>query len=186
MRPLEPRERRIVALAILVAALVVVYYGLVDPIIGGFIGRAEERSDLVATYERNQRVLAGISTWRAEADQQTATQSQYAITAPTKVLAAENLKQRLTRLATQVGGTAQGVTDLPSDTDNSVRVRADLQLTMTQLYKSLTRLENEAPYVVVGYVSVVADRAVQTGHLATMDVRIEVSAPVRINQPTQP
>jgi hypothetical protein len=55
---------------------------------------------------------------------------------------------------------------------------------MSQFYKSLSRLENEAPYVVVGYVSVAADRAVQTGHLATMDVRIEVSAPVRINQPS--
>jgi len=184
MRPLEPRERRIVAIAILVAALFVLYYGLVDPIIGGFIGRAEERSDLVAAYQRNQRVLSGISTWRAEADQQTATQARYSIVAPTKVLAAENLKQRLNRLAAAVGGSVQAVSDLPSENENSVRVRADFQLTMTQLYKSLSRLENEAPYVVVGYVSVVADRAVQTGHLATMDVRIEVSAPVRINQPS--
>src|SRR5438105_3217051 len=68
--------------------------------------------------------------------------------------------------------------------DDWVRVRVDMQLTMSQLYKSLTRLENEAPYVVVGYVSVVADRAVQTGHLATMDVRFEVSAPVRVSQPS--
>jgi hypothetical protein len=75
--------------------------------------------------------------------------------------------------------------ELPAEgPEGWVRVRADMQLTMSQLYKSLSRLENEAPYVVVGYVSVVADRAVQTGHLATMDVRIEVSAPVRSNQPS--
>ena len=184
MRPLEPRERQLVAIGILVLALVVVWYALVDPVIGGFIGRAEERSELMATYERNQRVLSGISNWRQEAEEQTATQAQYAITAPTKVLAAENLKQRLTRLATAAGGQMGSISELPAQGEGWVRVRADMQLTMTQLYRSLGRLENEAPYVVVGYVSVVADRAFQTGHLATMDVRIEVSAPVRINQPS--
>lgn len=184
MRPLEPRERKVVAVAILLAALVVVWYALVNPLLVGFIDRAEERSELLATYQKNQRVLAGIANWREEADEQTASQSQYAIVAPTKVLAAENLKQRLNRLANMVGGSVQTVSELPAESDGWVRVRADMQLTMSQLYKSLSRLENEAPYVVVGYVSVVADRAVQTGHLATMDVRIEVSAPVRINQPS--
>lgn len=185
MRPLQPRERQIVALGVLVLAIVIVWFGLVQPIVGGFIGRAEERSDLTDAYTRNSHVLAGISQWRDEADEQSTTQSQYAITAPTKVLAAENLKQRLNRLATTVGGTVQTVSELPAEgSEDWVRVRVDMQLTMSQLYKSLTRLENEAPYVVVGYVSVVADRALQTGHLATMDVRLEVSAPVRIRQPS--
>ncbi|HVV64318.1 MAG TPA: type II secretion system protein GspM [Rhizomicrobium sp.] len=185
MRPLEPRERQVVAIAILVAAVAVVWFALIQPIVGGFISRAEERSDLLATYQRNERVLAGISAWRDEADRQKTTESQYAIVAPTKVLAAENLKQRLTRLATSVGGSVQTISDLPPETPEGwVRVRADMQLTMTQLYRSLTRLENEAPYVVVGYVSVDADSAVQTGHLATMDVRLEVSAPVRTRQPS--
>jgi type II secretory pathway component PulM len=185
MRPLEPRERQVVALGILILAVVVVWFGLVQPVIGGFIGRAEERSDLTEAYKRNERVLAGITTWREEAESQKSTQSQYAIVAPTKVLAVENLKQRLTRLATQVGGSVQTISELPAEgPDDWVRVRVDMQLTMSQLYKSLNRLENEAPYVVVGYVSVVADRAVQTGHLATMDVRFEISAPVRISQPS--
>lgn len=185
MRPLEPRERQIVALGILVLAIVIVWFGLIQPVVGGFINRAEERSELTETYQRNAHVLAGISTWRQQAEQQSSTQSQFAIVAPTKVLAAENLKQRLTRMASAAGGSVQTISELPSEGgDDWVRVRVDMQLTMSQLYKSLTRLENEAPYVVVGYVSVVADRAVQTGHLATMDVRFEVSAPVRINQPS--
>jgi hypothetical protein len=184
MRPLEPRERKIVAVAILVAVLVVAWYALIDPLLVGFISRAEERSDLLATYQRNERVLSAISAWRGEVDEQNSSAGQYGIVAPTKVLAAEALKQRLNRLAGTVGGAVTSVSELPPDKENWVRVRADLQLTMSQFYKSLTRLENEAPYVVVGYVSVAADRATQTGHLATMDVRIEVSAPVRINQPS--
>jgi type II secretory pathway component PulM len=185
MRPLQPRERQILALGILLLAIVVLWFAIINPLVGGFIARAGERSDLLAAYQRNERVLAGISTWRAKADEQRATEAQYAIVAPTKVLATENLKQRLNRMVTGVGGNVQSTSELPAQAPEGwVRVRLDAQLTMSQLYKSLNRLENEAPYVVVGYVSVVADRAFQTGHLATMDVRIEVSAPVRTNQPS--
>ena len=183
MKPLQPRERQIVAVGILILVIATVWFGLVQPIIGGFISRAEERNDLLAAYQRNERVLTGISVWRTKADEQKDTQGQYAIVAPTKVLAVENLKQRLNRTIAGVGGTVQAISELPAQpAEGWVRVRVDLQLTMSQLYKSLNRLENEAPYVVVGYVSVVADRAVQTGHLATMDVRLEISAPVRTSQ----
>ncbi|MEI9932269.1 MAG: type II secretion system protein GspM [Rhizomicrobium sp.] len=58
MRPLEPRERQIVALGILVLALVIVWFGLIQPVIGGFIGRAQERSELTGTYKRNAHILA--------------------------------------------------------------------------------------------------------------------------------
>ncbi len=185
MRPLQPRERQIVAVGILILVVAIVWFGLVQPVIGGFIARAEERNDLLAAYQRNERVLSGISVWRTKADEQKDTQAQYAIVAPTKVLAVENLKQRLNRTVANVGGTVQAISELPAQAPEGwVRVRVDLQLTMSQLYKSLNRLENEAPYVVVGYVSVVADRAVQTGHLATMDVRLEISAPVRTSQPS--
>ena len=102
MRPLQPRERQILAVGILALVVLVFWFGLVQPVVGGFIGRAGERGDLLETYKRNERILAGISIWRARADEQNMTASQYAIVAPTKVLAAENLKQRLTRLASSV------------------------------------------------------------------------------------
>ena len=183
MRQLAPRERQLVALGILVALVAVIWFGLLEPVIGGFVDRAEERRDLIATYARNQRVLAGISVWREEADAQKESARNFAIVAPTEALAAETLKQRLSRMTSQVGGTVQAVSDIQADVPEGwVRVRADLQLTMSQLYKSLARLESEAPYVVVGYVSVAADRASQTGHLATMDVRVEISAPVQLSR----
>jgi Type II secretion system (T2SS), protein M subtype b len=184
MRPLAQRERRIVALGVLFLLVAVVVLGIVLPLIGGMAARAIERSDLVATYERNQRVLAGIPVWRAQAEEQKSTAAQYGIPAPTEALAAEMLKQRINRMASEQGGVVQTVSEIQGDTPEGwVKVRADLQLTMAQLYKSLARLESEAPYVVVGYLSVAADRAQKTGHAAPMDVRIEVSAPVRLGQP---
>jgi hypothetical protein len=184
MRPLAQRERRLVALGILFALVAVVVLGVIVPIVGGMTARALERGDLVATYVRNQRVLAGIPVWRAQAVQQKETAAKFAIVAPTEPLAAELLKQRINRMANEEGGNVQTISEVQGDVPEGwVKVRADLQLTIGQLYKSLARLESEAPYVVVGYLSVAADRAQKTGHAAPMDVRIEVSVPVRVAQP---
>jgi hypothetical protein len=184
MRPLAPGERRLLAIAILVALVGIVVLGVVAPVIGGMADRAEERRELIATYVRNQHVMAGIPVWRAEAVKQKATAASFAMVAPTGALAAEMLKQRINRMTTEEGGTVESVSEIQGDVPEGwVRVRADLQLTMSQLYKSLARLESEAPYVVVGYLSVAADRASKTGHVAPMDVRIEITAPVRLGQP---
>jgi Tfp pilus assembly protein PilO len=183
MRPLAQRERRLVALGVLLALVAVVVLGVIVPVFGGMAARALERGDLVATYQRNQRVLAGIPVWRAQAVEQKSTASKFAIIAPTQALAAEMLKQRINRMANEEGGSVQTVSEVQGDTPEGwVKVRADLQLTMAQLYKSLARLESEAPYVVVGYLSVAADRAQKSGHAAPMDVRIEVSSPVKVSQ----
>ena len=184
MRPLGQRERRLVALGVLFVLTAIVVLGLIVPVIGGMAARALERSDLRETYVRNQRVLAGIPVWRGEAVEQKSTGGQYAMVAPTEALAAELLKQRLNRMTNEQGGTVQSVSEVQGDVPEGwIKVRADLQLTIAQLYKSLSRLESEAPYVVVGYLSVSADRAAKTGHAAPMDVRIEISAPVRTGQP---
>ncbi len=183
MRPLAQRERRLIALGVLLALVAVVVLGVIVPVFGGMAARALERGDLVATYQRNQRVLAGIPVWRAQAVEQKSTASKFAIIAPTQALAAEMLKQRINRMTNEEGGSVQTVSEVQGDTPEGwVKVRADLQLTMAQLYKSLARLESEAPYVVVGYLSVAADRAQKSGHAAPMDVRIEVSSPVKVSQ----
>ena len=183
MRPLAQRERRLIALGVLLALVAVVVLGVIVPVFGGMAARALERGDLVATYQRNQRVLAGIPVWRAQAVEQKSTASKFGIIAPTQALAAEMLKQRINRMTNEEGGSVQTVSEVQGDTPEGwVKVRADLQLTMAQLYKSLARLESEAPYVVVGYLSVAADRAQKSGHAAPMDVRIEVSSPVKVSQ----
>ncbi|HEX3651792.1 MAG TPA: type II secretion system protein GspM [Rhizomicrobium sp.] len=183
MKPLAQRERRLIALGVLLALIAVVVLGVIVPVFGGMATRALERGDLVATYQRNQRVLAGIPVWRAQSVEQKSTAAKFTIIAPTQALAAEMLKQRINRMTNEEGGSVQTVSEVQGDTPEGwVKVRADLQLTMAQLYKSLTRLESEAPYVVVGYLSVAADRAQKSGHAAPMDVRIEVSSPVKVSQ----
>src|SRR5690242_7560919 len=115
MRSLAPGERRLLAIAILVALVGIVLLGIVAPVIGGMASRAEERRELIATYVRNQHVMAGIPAWRAEAVKQKATAGSFAIVAPTGALAAEMLKQRINRMAAEEGGTVGSVSEIQGD-----------------------------------------------------------------------
>jgi hypothetical protein len=177
MRRLSDRERKLVAVGILVAAVAVVWLAIVSPLVGGFVDRRQQRQTLIKTYERDRRVLAGITVWRAEADEQRRTQGRFALVAASQAQATELLKERLTKLAADEGGVLKAVQDTQVDAAApTVRVRADLQLTLSQLYESLKRLETEEPYVVVEYVSVDAVRASESGGASPLDVRLEVSA----------
>lgn len=183
MRPLAPRELRLVAWAILVGVVAGIWLLLIEPVLNGLGERANARETLLETYSRNQRALAGIPVWRAQLEDQRRSMSRFAISAPTEALAAEQLKSRLSRMASEEGGTLTAIQDIEDGGPTGfVRIRADMQMTLGQLYKSLARLESEEPYVVVESLSVVADHAAQTGHLGPMAVRMEVSAAVRISQ----
>jgi hypothetical protein len=180
MRPLQPRERRFLAVGLLAATLGLVWLAIVSPLVGGFFARAAERRELVAAFQRNQRVMAQVRIWRALADQQRSNSSRFAIAAPSQQLAVEALKDRLVKLAADEGFTVITLSDLAADAPaGKIRLRADLQLTLTQLHESLRRLETEGPYVVVEYLAVSADRALATGRSSLLAVRIEVTAAYR-------
>jgi general secretion pathway protein M len=180
MKRLTQRESRIVALGILVGLIGLLWLAVVAPIIHGFAARRLERTELRETYVRDQRLLAAIPVWRRQAEQQRASAVRFAYAAPTDALASDLLKERIAQVINQQGGVLKAAQEIPADNLGGwVAVRAELQLNMNQLYESLKRLENEDPYVSIDYVSVVADEAFKTGHLAPMDVRIEVSAQFR-------
>jgi Type II secretion system (T2SS), protein M subtype b len=179
MRPLNARERKFVAVVILIAAIAGVWLIIVDPVVGGFLDRADERAELADRYARNERLISAVALWRAQAHAQDESAGQYAILAPTEALAVETLKTRIKQFATGGGRVAavQAIDDRARP--GWVRVRADLELTLQQLYAGLKRLEGGVPYVVVDHLTVGADRAFQTGQASPLAVRIEVSAPFR-------
>jgi general secretion pathway protein M len=187
MTRLTPRERRILAIGLLVGLLALVWLAAVAPVLGGFASRQQTRERLRTEYRTEQRLLAAIPAWRLQAERQRATSARFAYSAPTDALASDLLKERIARVANAQGGVLKAAQEIPADNAGGwVAVRADLQMTMNQLYETLTRLENEDPYVAIDSVSVVADEAFKTGHLAPMDVRLEVSAQFRPSGPKQP
>jgi general secretion pathway protein M len=187
MNRLNPRESRLLALGLLVALLAVIWLGLISPLIQGFVARDSVRKSLIATYQRNQRLLDAIPVLRAQAEAQKKTVGAYAILAPSQVEAQEILKQRLAGALTADVASPPQVQDLQSDLPTGwIGARADAQLTPEQLNASLRRLESEEPYVVVEYLSINADSAFRTGHAGPLDVRLEISAAFRPSTAEQP
>jgi hypothetical protein len=186
LRPLTARERRLVAIALLLAAIALAWFLIVGPYVGGFFDRAAQRRDLMAGYQRNQRIMASIPVWRRLAETQRNTAQRFAIPAQSEQLAVEALKERLARLAAEEGFQITAMQDLDADTPTGeAKVRADVQLSLTQLHESLRRLETEGPYV-VEYLSVSADRALATGRSSRLAVRLEISTPWRSTRPRTP
>lgn len=177
MRPLTARERRLVALGLLVLAIGLLWLVVIGPLVGGFFERAQDRRDLWAAQRRNERLIASMSALRATAEAQARLAPRFALGASSEAAASEAFKDRLRRLATDEGFTIKGVEDLPADgPPGDVKVRADLTLTLNQLYETVRRLQSEDAYVVVDYLSVTADRSLAAGRLSPLDVRLELTS----------
>jgi general secretion pathway protein M len=177
MRPLAPRERRIVALALLVAVVAVAWLALVSPVLDGFQARAQRREELLVQYQANRRLLGSVSTLEKASADLRRTSYQYQITAPSPNVAVDALKQRVGDTITAAGGAVGSIQQVQAGVPPGwVSARVEAQIGLPQLVAAIRELENEGPYVVVQYLSVEADRAANSGHAAPLEVRLQVSA----------
>jgi general secretion pathway protein M len=177
MRPLAPRERRIVALGLLVGVAAFVWLALISPMLDGFHARAQRREELLVQYQADRRLLGSVSALQKAGADQRRTTYLYQITAPSANVAAEALKQRVGDTLTAAGGAVGNMQQVQAGVPTGwVSARVDAQIGLAQLIAAIRELENEGPYVVVQYLSVEADRAASTGHAAPLEVRLQVSA----------
>jgi general secretion pathway protein M len=180
MNGLTQRERRLIAVLILVALVAGGWFLAISPVLAGFGQRQAERQALLALYQRNQRLLDAVPVWRAEAERQKRSASTFAMVATSDLQAQEALRDRISSTLLASGASAPSVQDRQGDTRPGwIGARAEVQLTQDQLNQSLRRLETEEPYVVVDYISITAERSFRSGRAEPVDVRLDVSAPFR-------
>lgn len=181
MARLSPRERKLVAVLLLVGALALVWYGLLAPLVGGFTDRAAARRALIESYQRDARAVAQIPSIRRAAEAQRASADRFVITGANP---GDVLRDRVAAAIVAAGGTLKSIEDVAGDSAATmVRVRADGQLTIPQLNALLAGLAQGTPLLVVDTLSVAADEAFQTNRPGQMDVRLEVSARIAAPKP---
>lgn len=176
MKPLTLRERRLVAIAILLAVIALVWLALVSPLIDGFLARGAERDELRELYLRNQRIAAELPRWRSAAARQRTDADQFAYRAATPEIAAQALRERVVRTFESHQSVIQTAQDAPAPS-GWIGVRVDAKARLEPLLRIIADLENARPLVVVTTTTLSADEAFQTGRLDSMDVRIEIAAP---------
>ncbi|MFZ4689191.1 MAG: type II secretion system protein GspM [Polymorphobacter sp.] len=174
MTGLSLRERRLVAVALLIAALAVLLYVVILPIIDGFMARADERAALLETYERDARAVAQIVSTRRVAEAQQRDAGRFRLAGANAVAAADALKERIAAAVTATGGDLRAIEDSAGNS-GTIQVRADARLTNGQLTGLLVGLQRGEPLLVIETLSVTATEAGQTGRSGPMDIRFEVS-----------
>ena len=178
MRALSPRESRLLAVLVLIAALMLVDVLVVAPVLDGFSDRAAQRADLTARYAANDRVIAAIPRLRRTAARRDAQTAQFVAVAPDAGTASGSLRDRVQALASRVGGDFRGGEDV-SAPPGMVATRVSLRLGAGQLAQLLALLQNSRPLVVVTGLSVSADDALVSGTASTLDVSLDVAIPFR-------
>jgi len=176
MKAMSQRESRLVAIAILLAVIAVLWLGIVSPILAGFAVRAERRAGLIDSHERNVRIALRAPLFRAQAAEQRQSSGDWAIVAPDAEAAADMLRSRTRAAVERHGAVIKAVQEVPGQA-GWVAVRIDAELSLAQLTAILGELESGLPHLVVETLSVSADKAFQTGRLEPMDIRIEIAAP---------
>lgn len=176
MTRLSLRERRLVAIAILVALVAAVVRGLIMPIVDGFATRDADRAALLATWAADERAVVQIASVRRAAEAQRRDAARFRLAGDTALLAADRFKERIGTAITATGGELRSIEDVAAR-PGMIRVRTDTRLTTGQLVTLLTGLQRGEPLLIVETLNLAADQALQTGRAGPMDVRLEISAP---------
>ena len=178
MRPISPRERRLIALLILIAVIALAWFVIVSPILGGFSTRMEQRDQLTLRYLHNQRTIAGVPRLRRQAEEERQRTRMFAIGATNAEAGRDALKDRLQRVVERAGGEVRATVDAEG-TPGWARAGISARMTLPQFTATLDQLQNMPPWLIVETVSVEANDALVTGRSSSMDVQLEVSIPLR-------
>jgi len=174
MTSLSARERRLVAIALLVAVVALLLYLVILPITGGFAARADERAALQETYSRDERAVGQIVSVRRVAEAQKRDAGRFRLAGANSIRATDLLKERVAAAIVASGGDLRAVEDVAAGS-GQILIRLDARLTNDQLTGLLFTLQNDEPLLVIETLSVTATEASQTGRSGPMDIRIEVS-----------
>lgn len=182
MKPLTARERRLVAVAIALALAALAWLGLVRPVLGGFVERTQQREQLAARFEQNERMIARIAMLRRAAEQQRRSAADFALPAASAEEGAELLRVRLGESLTAAGGELRSGEPIEAPA-GWVRASAGGVMSYAQMVAWLERLGRERPYLVIETLVVGADRSINSNRLDQLDVNVEASIPLAATDP---
>jgi len=179
MTNLSARERRLVAILILLGLIALCWLAIISPILAGFEARAAERERLALVQASNQRLVDNIAQLRRQAEAQRVDMGRYHLLAPTPEAAGEALKERLSTLIGATGGEVRAIQDVEA-AEGRIELRIEVRLAASRLPGLLEAVLNSEPLLVVRTLSVSAPGApgadLSAPSTRNLDVRFDVAA----------
>ncbi|WP_225206580.1 type II secretion system protein GspM [Novosphingobium huizhouense] len=176
MRQMSTRERRLVAVLILVVAVAGVLALLVTPIIEGFSSRDRQRQMLAQVFHANERRIAAVGVLQHEAEAQQTEMRRRFMVAPDADEANEMLRARIEAAVIATGGDVKASEGIPGETDGA-HAAVDARMPHGQLPRLLELVNQMRPAVAVDAMTIIADEALGNAKSDVIDVRLEASAP---------
>jgi type II secretory pathway component PulM len=179
MTSLSDRERRLVAVLILIALITLGWLAIVSPIISGFEARAAERERLALVQASNERLIDNVARLRRTAEAQKANMTRFHLIAPTPEAASEQLKDRVSALIGEAGGEVRALQDVET-AEGQIELRIEARVGGEQLARLIERLQNAEPLLIMRSLSVSAPGAIGAEVSApssrNLDIRLDVAA----------
>lgn len=176
MKPLSPRERKLVAVGLLATTLALVWLAAMQPVLAGFAARGERREALLAQYAQNERLIGRIAALRRAAEEQARQRATYAVEAGNADQAAEHLKERLAASLVKAGGELRASENVEAR-PGWVRASVTALVSNNQLLDWLGLVTSQRPFLALESLTMSADQAHNSNHLDLMDVKLEASVP---------
>ena len=176
MRSLNRREARLVALALLLALLVLIDLAVIDPLVSGFSARAQQRQELAAHIQANDRKIAAIPRLRRLAQARESMAGDYSLAVNDSAGGGEALRARVQTAALAAGGAFVSGEDVTAPTGTAAS-RASVRVGWEKLPAFIASLENQRPYLTISSLAIGADDALGTGRATMLDVQIEAAIP---------
>ncbi len=182
MTSLSSRERRLVAIALLLAVVAIAILGIINPVLSGFSSRAVQRQKLIDQYSQNERLTGRTTSLRKMAEVQKQLLPLFLLAAPNAEDGSELLKARLEAALEKSGGELRASESLEVK-PGWAGAGISALVTNDQLTRWLNLLTSEQPYLLLESINITADRALNSGRLDGMDVKIEASIPLAQAKP---
>ncbi len=174
MMNLSLRERRLLALAILVAVVALVWLAAVVPILNGFAARQDARETAVETLREDGRAVAAYQDIRLKLADLRRTAPAWAVVAASAPAATEQARARVNRAVADSGGVLEALRDQPGRPD-LIQLQGDARIDLIGLQALLRHLEADHPAGVVSALVVAAPDATMAQHAPSLQVRFDVS-----------
>jgi hypothetical protein len=168
MRALSTRERKLVAIGLLMLAIAGIWWALIEPFADGFAERTARREELRLAYVRNSRLINAIPPLRRRAENQSDLKARF--------LLVDKLRERMRTDFASAGGEVTAVQDVPAQ-PGYARAWVQGRITLAQLQTLLGKINSASPALIIESLRISADKAIETGHLEPLDVRLETSVP---------
>lgn len=175
-RSLSPRERKLIALLLLMGVIALIHIVIIQPLLNGFADRAAQREALRVEQQHFDRTLASLPRLRRLHEANSEKLRLITLQAANPDKAGMLLEDRL-RVVSEAAGAELRTSNHEGSDQSIIRARATVQMPLAALVTLVERLQNQPPYLVIDRITITADEAFSSQNAGPLNARIETSIP---------